>query len=64
MLITGEHQCPGPFTTSQIIMASPVSECIILLSQINMTTLGECLPDATHLWMCTGASQIPSPPCL
>jgi hypothetical protein len=30
---------PGPFTTSQISMANPVSECIILFSQINMTPL-------------------------
>jgi len=54
----------GPFTTSQINMVNPLSECIILLIQINMTTLGEFFPNATHLHMCTGTSQLPSTSCL
>jgi hypothetical protein len=47
MLIHGEHQRLGPFTTIQISMDNPVSEGIIILSQISMTPLGECLPDAS-----------------
>jgi hypothetical protein len=36
----------GPFITSQVIMTNTMSECIILLNQVSMATLGGCLPDA------------------